>query len=95
MEFRGYVAPNYVFDAYSGGLKFAGLYGVLVHYLMSFGIGGGVELLRVRIEWRHTSRSCAISRRCCFDFAESFCCTMRRRDMESLSCTLSLFWAGG
>jgi hypothetical protein len=43
-------------------------------------------------EHRHnTSRSCAISRRCCLALAESFCCTMRRRDMDSLSCTLSLF----
>jgi hypothetical protein len=37
-----------------------------------------------------TSRSCAISLRCCFAFALSFCCTMRSRDIDSLSCTLSL-----
>lgn len=33
--------------------------------------------------------SCAISRLCCFTFALSFCCTMRSRDMDSLSCILS------
>nr|POE93104.1 hypothetical protein CFP56_78679 [Quercus suber] len=37
------------------------------------------------------SSSCAITRRCCFASAVSFCCTMRSRVMESFSCTLSLF----
>lgn len=36
-----------------------------------------------------TSMSCAISRLCCFTFALSFCCTMRSRDIDSLSCILS------
>ena len=38
------------------------------------------------------SRSWAMARRCCFDTASSFCWTIRRRAMESLSCTLSLAW---
>lgn len=40
---------------------------------------------------RHTSNSWAIARRCCFAIAVSFCCTIRNRDIDSLSWTLSLF----
>ena len=35
------------------------------------------------------SRSWAMARRCCLDTASSFCWTIRRRAMESLSWTLS------
>lgn len=37
VEFGGYVAADYVFDAYSGRLEFAGLFRVLICCLMSFG----------------------------------------------------------
>ena len=30
-----------------------------------------------------------MARRCCLASAESFCCTIRSRDIDSLSCTLS------
>lgn len=44
-------------------------------------------------EWGgSTSSSWAIARRCCFAIAVSFCWTIRSREMDSLSCTLSLFW---
>lgn len=38
----------------------------------------------------NTSSSCAIARRCCFAMAVSFCCTIRSRLIDSLSCTLIL-----
>lgn len=38
------------------------------------------------------SRSWAMARRCCLDTASSFCWTIRRRAIESLSCTLSFAW---
>ena len=54
---------------------------------------GHLLLRRKAMEYGHvamrTSMSCAISRLCCFTFALSFCCTMRSRDMDSLSCILS------
>lgn len=37
-----------------------------------------------------TSSNCAISLLCCLTFALSFCCTIRSRDIDSFSCTLSL-----
>lgn len=46
------------------------------------------------VDVRHTSSSWAMARRCCFAMALSFCCTMRRRLMESLSWTLILAWLG-
>jgi len=38
------------------------------------------------IAWvaEHTSKSCAIARRCCLATAVSLCWTMRRRDIDSL-----------
>jgi hypothetical protein len=82
VKFRGDIRSDNVFDAYSCGLDFADL------------VVGSVSFAAWMRSWCvfiHTSRSCAISRRCCFAFALSFCCTIRSRDMESLSCTLSLF----
>ena len=35
-----------------------------------------------------TSKRTAIARRCCLAIAVSFCCTIRRRLIASLSCTL-------
>ena len=83
MELGGDVGANNVFYAYARRLELASLrpHGEFVEGGQSDGD-------------QHTSRSCAISRRCCLALAESFCWTMRRRDMESLSCTFSLFCGG-
>ena len=32
-----------------------------------------------------------MARRCCFAIASSFCCAIRNREIDSLSCTFSLF----
>lgn len=80
MEFCGDVGAYDVLDSYARGLKLASLQHSVNRHIWH--------------TWRglFTSRSWAISRRACFAFAVSFCCTMRRRDMLSLSCTLSLFY---
>jgi hypothetical protein len=91
VEFGRDVGADDVFDADAGGLDFAGLgeRSTMPSILLSCGCLGKGSVGRIGGDI--TSRSWAISRRCCLAFAASFCCTMRRRDMESLSCTLSLF----
>ena len=98
MELGCDVASNDIFDAYACGLEFSGLRYRSVSSdfaLRRVMAGSHFENIKGADErgWMlgRTSRSCAISRRCCFAFAESFCCTMRSLDIESLSWTLSLF----
>lgn len=96
VELGGDVGADYVFDADAGGLDFAGLGAPLLGLRVGEMIALDLWGWKWKWKWKwgrlRTSSNCAISRRCCLAFALSFCCTMRRRDMESLSCTLSLFW---